>query len=303
MIYHKSVLLNESINLLITEKSGFYVDATGGGGGHSKEILKRITPDAKLIIFDRDQDALDNAKKELHNFEDYVIFINDNFANIKDDLNRMNIHSISGIIFDLGLSSFQIDNANRGFSFTNNGPLDMRADKSQNFSAKDIINNYSFEKLFKIIKEFGEEPFAKRIAKRILAKRPVDSTVELAKIIKDAAPSHKINPIVRTFQAIRIAVNNELENLEKALIDSIQLLSSGCRIVVLSYHSLEDRIVKNTFKREDSSCICDKKILKCLCGHMKQIEIITKKPLIPAEQEIFINPRSRSCKLRAAQKI
>lgn len=303
MIYHKSVLLNESIDFLITKRSGFYVDATGGGGGHSKEILQRIIPDAKLIIFDRDQDALDNLRGELNKFEDYTIFINGNFANIKADLSRINIPSISGIIFDLGLSSFQIDNAERGFSFMQDGPLDMRADKNQKVSAKDIVNNSPFDRLFKIIKEFGEEPFAKRITKRILAKRPINSTSELAKIIRDAVSYNNTNSIARTFQAIRIAVNNELENLEKALIDSIQLLSSGSRIVVLSYHSLEDRIVKNFFKREASSCICDKKILKCLCGHMKQIEIITRKPIIPSTQEISLNPRSRSAKLRAAQKI
>lgn len=303
MIYHQPVLLNESINLLITEKSGFYVDATGGGGGHSKEILKRITPNAKLIIFDRDQDALDNAKKELQNFEDYIIFINDNFANIKNSLAQFNIHQINGIIFDLGLSSFQIDNEKRGFSFMKNGPLDMRADKNQKISAKDIINNSAFEELFKIIKEFGEEPFAKRIASRILSKRPINTTAELSNIIKDVVPHKNINSISRTFQAFRIATNNELENLKKALDESIMLLNKGGRIVAISYHSLEDRIVKNTFKREASACICDKKILKCLCGHMKQLEIITKKPIVPSQQEILENPRARSAKLRAAQKI
>jgi 16S rRNA (cytosine1402-N4)-methyltransferase len=304
MTYHKSVLLKETIDFLNPKKEGFFVDATGGGGGHAKEILKRIVPGGKLVIIDCDHQAIEEAQKQLKEFEGHTIFVEDNFANIKTILSSINAPLINGIIFDLGVSSHQIDAADRGFSFMVSGPLDMRMDKKQPLTACDIINNCSRDELIKMLSEYGEEHFSKRVCRSIMESRPLHTTKEFMEAIKKAVPpKFHCDSVVRCFQAIRIAVNSELENLKTALPDAIKTLEKGGRIAVLSYHSLEDRIVKQIFKVESTDCICDKKLPVCICSHKKLIKLITKKPVTASEEEKKKNPRSRSAKLRVAERI
>ena len=306
MNYHIPVLLKESVDLLVESKEGFYIDATAGGGGHSIEILKRIAPSGKLIAFDRDSDAEAELAKRLRceGLEDYCIIIRDNFSTIKKHLASMNISRISGILFDLGISSRQIDAAERGFSYMKDGPLDMRMDAFSGRTAEKIVNFSSDKELGEIIRNYGEERMVKRIVRSIISSRPLHSTSALRAAIAAAVPKNiGLAACVRVFQALRIAVNDELGSLETALNDAIFLLEKNRRIVVISYHSLEDRIVKQLFKRESTDCLCDQRAPKCACGHNKTLKIITKKPVMAAVAEIEANIRSRSAKLRSAERI
>ncbi len=307
---HIPVLLKESIDFLSPKPNGIYIDATLGGGGHSIEILKRTKGKARLIGIDRDEEAVKAAKKKIQEASFKADFIKDNFGNIKKIVKELDISSIDGILFDLGISSYQIDAPERGFSLRTDGPLDMRMDASLEVSAEDLVNKLEADELKKIIKEFGEERFAGRIANAIARSRrekPIKSTFELKDIIEKALlpgpPKQKLDGVTRTFQALRIKVNKELDNLNQGLNDSIDMLRKNGRIVIISYHSLEDRIVKNRFKMEAKDCICPPKFPKCICGHKRKLKMLTGKPIQPSKEEIERNPRSRSAKLRAAEKV
>ena len=300
---HVSVMAKEAVEYLNIRPHALIIDATLGGGGHAKAILE-ASKTVKLIGIDQDADALEAAKENLREFGDRVAFIRDNFSNIRSMIGD---RKINGILFDLGVSSYQIDAAERGFSFQADAPLDMRMDKSAKVSAKDLINDLGQEETERIIKDFGEDRYFKRIAAAIIRKRPINTTTELAEIIKRSIPKtspiNATKSIARVFQAFRIAVNRELESLKKALEDSIDFLAPKGRIVVISYHSLEDRIVKELFKRESVDCICPPKLPACVCNHRKKLNIITKKPITPDDAELKANLRSRSAKLRAAEHI
>ncbi|MFC1559802.1 16S rRNA (cytosine(1402)-N(4))-methyltransferase RsmH [Candidatus Margulisiibacteriota bacterium] len=304
---HIPVLLNEAVSYLNPQKDQIMVDATLGLGGHAEAILKK---GAKVIGIDRDIEAITIAKNRLSKFEDKFTVIKDNFSNIKNALNTLNIRKVDGILLDLGLSSLQIDSPERGFSLRKDGPLDMRMDCSLKISASDIINTFSQEELEQTIKELGEERLYKRIVRGLIKQREeekIDTTFKLVDAIKASIPrmnpKNETNIITRVFQAIRIKVNNELESLKVTLEDSIDLLNSGGRIVMISYHSLEDRIVKNIFKTGSKDCLCPPRQPKCTCDHRKILAILTKKPVTPGEKELEENPRSRSAKLRAAEKV
>jgi len=306
MNYHTPVLLKESADLLLSGKEGFYVDATAGGGGHSVEILKRIVPSGKLVAFDRDKEAQERLAKKLgsEGLEDYCIPVHDNFSSLKTRLALMNITKISGILFDLGVSSRQIDEPSRGFSYMNDGPLDMRMDKRSATTAEQVLNFASEKDLENILRNYGEERMAKRIVNSIVSSRPLSSTSALCGAVRRAVPKPmSMAACVRVFQALRIHVNSELESLETALADSLELLEKGARIVVISYHSLEDRIVKQFFRTHSLDCICDTRVPKCTCSHKKALKILTKKPVCASRKEISENPRARSAKLRAAERI
>jgi len=300
---HFPVMAQEVVEYLTAKPKSLIVDATLGGGGHSKEILSRFK-DIELIGIDRDIDAIEAAKENLKEFGDRVSFVQDNFSNIKDIVGN---HKIGGVLFDLGVSSHQIDTADRGFSFQADAPLDMRMDRSAKVTASELINNLDQEEIERIIKEYGEERYFKRIVSAIVDGRPISTTSELADIVKRSiprtSPVNTTKSIARVFQAFRIAVNNELDSLKKALEDSIDLLAPKGRIVVISYHSLEDRIVKDVFKRESIDCICPPKLPACVCNHRRKLNIITKKPVTPGNDELQENPRSRSAKLRTAERI
>ena len=297
-------MAKEAVEYLNLRPKTIVIDATLGGGGHAKAILE-ASKTVKLIGIDQDADALEAAKENLKGFGDRVEFIHANFSSISSHL-APRISRLDGILFDLGVSSYQIDAAERGFSFQADAPLDMRMDRSAKISANDLINSGSQAEIEDIIRDYGEDRYFKRIASAIIRKRPVSTTSELADIIKysipKTSPINTTKSIARVFQAFRIAVNRELESLKKALEDSIGLLAPKGRIVVISYHSLEDRIVKDIFKREASDCVCPPKLPACVCNHRKKLNIITKKPIIPTDKEIEFNPRARSAKLRAAEK-
>lgn len=304
---HVTVLLKETIEGLNVKPGGIYVDGTLGGGGHSFKILQ-LLEDGKLIGVDQDQDALAAATKRLSIFEGKFIPAHSNFENIKQVLVDLNIEKIDGLVLDLGVSSFQLDEAERGFSYMNDGALDMRMDQTSKFSAWDVVNTYSEGELLKIIREYGEENWAVRIAKFIVearAEKPIETTFELVDIIKKAIPAKARqdgpHPAKRTFQAIRIEVNNELKIIEKTIEDAVSVMNKGGRIAIITFHSLEDRIVKTTFKRLAEGCICPKELPVCVCNNKPKIKIITKKPILPSEEELENNPRARSAKLRVAQ--
>jgi len=304
MIYkHIPVMPKEVIEYLNIRPKDLIIDASLGGGGHAKAILE-ASRTVKLIGIDQDVDALEAAKENLKEFGDRVSFVRDNFSNIKSIIGD---RKINGILFDLGVSSYQIDTSERGFSFQADAPLDMRMDMSHQTTACDLINSGSREEIGDIIRNYGEDRYFKRIASAIVKKRPVSTTSELADIIKfsipKTSPINTTKSIARVFQAFRIAVNRELDSLKKALEDSIGLLAPKGRIVVISYHSLEDRIVKDIFKRESVDCICPPKLPACVCDHRKKLNILTKKPVTPGDAELQENPRSRSAKLRAAEHI
>lgn len=306
---HVSVLLNETINELNIKEDGIYVDCTLGGAGHSSEVLKRLSEKGRLIGIDQDTDAIEAAKEKLKGYNN-VTYVHDNFHNIKHILDELNIEKVDGILMDLGVSSYQLDKPERGFSYMHDAPLDMRMNKESNFSAFDVINGYDENKLYRVIRDYGEEKFAKRIAEFIVNKRQegnINSTFELVEIIKSAIPAkfrrQGPHPAKRTFQAIRIEVNGELEILNSTIEDGVNKLSSNGRMCIITFHSLEDRIVKNKFKELKNPCICPPDIPICVCGRKPKIEIITRKPIGPSEDEISINPRSRSAKLRVAEKI
>ncbi|ABY94462.1 MULTISPECIES: 16S rRNA (cytosine(1402)-N(4))-methyltransferase RsmH [Thermoanaerobacter] len=304
---HKSVLLKETIEYLNIKPEGIYVDGTLGGGGHSEEILKRLTT-GKLIAIDRDLDAIKASKERLKNYKN-AEYINDNFKNIKEILKSLNIDKVDGILLDLGVSSYQLEEVKRGFSYMKDAPMDMRMDKNSPFSAYDVVNKYSQQELERVIREYGEEKWASRIAKFIVKEREkgeIKTTFQLVEIIKNAVPASARregpHPAKRTFQAIRIEVNEELKGLDKAIEDMVEVLRGKGRIAIITFHSLEDRIVKNTFKKLENPCTCPPN-MPCTCGKKPVVKIITKKPVLPSKEEIETNSRSRSAKLRVAEKL
>lgn len=306
---HKPVMLNECIDMLNIVPSGIYVDGTLGGAGHSLEIVKRLDS-GKLIAFDQDIEAIKNAKIKLKSYEDKVILIHDNFRNIKKSLEDIDIFRINGLLLDLGVSSYQLDSPERGFSYRYDAPLDMRMNQSSQISAKYIVNTYSEEDLKRIIRDYGEEKWASRIAQFIVEermKKPIDTTGGLVQIIKAAIPKkareEEQHPAKRTFQAIRIETNHELDVIHDVLESAVELLLPGGVISVITFHSLEDRIVKNFFRDESTGCICSPEIPVCVCNHQARLRLAHRKPLVPSEEELRENPRSRSAKVRGAIKL
>ena len=302
---HYTVMLHEAVDALECTDGKVYVDCTLGGGGHSELILKRISPNGRLIAFDVDEEAIRHASERLKKYSNLTI-IKSSYTNIKEELNKLGIDKITGgVIIDLGASYHQLTKQERGFSFSKDAPLDMRFDMDSDFSAYDVINTYSEDDLVRIFSEYGEERFSKRIAKKIVEARriePVRTTKELADIIIKAAPHIKsnIHPATRVFQAVRIEVNNELKNVKIVLNDILDLLDVGGIISVISFHSLEDRIVKQIFRYESAKCRCNDMICKC---PPPRIELVNKKPIMAGDEEIKENPPSRSAKLRVARKI
>lgn len=306
---HISVLLEECIDALNIKEDGIYVDCTLGGAGHSSEIIKRLSSKGTLIGIDQDTDALKAAKERLKEYEN-VIYVHDNFHNIEEILKNLGIDKVDGILMDLGVSSYQLDAGERGFSYMHDGALDMRMDRDSDFSAYDIVNGYSKEQLYKIIKEYGEEKFAKRVADFIVDRRspkPIETTFELVDIIKAAIPAKARregpHPAKRTFQAIRIEVNRELAILNKAIEDGVEHLNENGRMGIITFHSLEDRIVKVKFRELENPCTCPRDFPMCICNKKPKVKVLTRKPIDPSEQELEINPRSRSAKLRCVEKI
>lgn len=306
---HTSVLPEESVDNLSIKSNGIYVDGTTGGGGHSRLIADKLSSEGRLIAIDRDKDALDAANRNLKDVKCRVDFVHSNYTEIKSVLNNLNISKIDGALLDLGVSSFQLDNEQRGFSYMKDAPLDMRMDAEDDFSAEDVVNVYSEKDLARIIREYGEEKWASRIAKFIVKERQsgrIETTRQLVEIIKSAIPAgarrEGPHPAKRTFQAIRIEVNDELKGLEDAVENFMDVLEVEGRFCIITFHSLEDRIVKNKFKDRENPCICPPEFPVCVCGRKPDIKIITKKPILPAEEEIEMNPRSRSAKLRCVEK-
>ncbi|MCD6425180.1 MAG: 16S rRNA (cytosine(1402)-N(4))-methyltransferase RsmH [Anaerolineales bacterium] len=302
---HIPVLFQEVLDVLNPVPGGLYVDGTIGAGGHSRGILERSSPDGQLIGIDRDPAALALAESNLAEFSDRVTLIHGSYVELVSHLNNINWHTVDGILIDLGLSTMQLDTPERGFSFRFDAPLDMRFDPDQSFSAADLVNEYTREELAEIIFTYGEEKFSRRIADAIIANRPLATTKELAELIKGVVPytRSKIHPATRTFQALRIVVNNELKALEAFLPAALEVLKPGGRLAVIAFHSLEDRIVKRYFRKESKDCICPPEIPICVCSHKAKIKEISRRPIRPEDSEIDENPRARSAKLRAAEKI
>ena len=305
---HVSVLLDECIENLNIKEDGVYVDCTMGGAGHSKEIVKRLSDKGLFIGFDQDKNAIATAKERLAEYSDRVRFVHSNFENIKEELEKIGVYKIDGVLADLGVSSHQLDEADRGFSYMHDAPLDMRMDVRKNFSAYDVVNTYSEEQLAKIIRDYGEDNWAKRIAKFIVEERqekPIENTGELVEVIKKAIPKKARidgpHPAKRTFQAIRIEVNNELGVINKMIEDAVSMMNKGGRVCIITFHSLEDRIIKSAFKQWSKECICLPHVMKCECGANNALGIASKKPIIPSPQEIATNKRARSAKMRVFQ--
>lgn len=306
---HVSVLLNECIDGLNINPEGVYVDGTLGGAGHSKEIAKRLTT-GKLICFDQDMTAINNAKEVLADYMDRVILIYSNFENLKEELEERGIKKIDAILLDLGVSSYQLDTPERGFSYMNDAPLDMRMNENASLTAYDVINKYSENSLAKVIRDYGEENWAKRIATFICEKRAeklITTTLELVDVIKSAVPvkarDANLHPAKRTFQAIRIEVNSELDVIGKTLKSAMEMMEKGGRLVVITFHSLEDRIVKSFYKDMAQGCICPPELPICMCDNQPKLKFINKKPIMATKEELEHNPRSRSAKLRVAEKL
>ncbi|MBN2541476.1 16S rRNA (cytosine(1402)-N(4))-methyltransferase RsmH [bacterium] len=300
-------MVKEVLELLVYDKAGTYVDATVGGGGHSEAIIRILEPEGRLIGIDKDEEALKYTNERLRNWKDRITFIHGNFSSIKALLKRIDIDKVNGMLFDLGVSSYQIETPERGFSFSKDGPLDMRMDKNQAFEAKTVINEYNQKQLARIFYTYGEERFANKIAKEIVEYRKthlIESTMELVNIIKGSIKVVNINKVLaRVFQSIRIAVNSELENLDNILDEVLNTLVPGGQVCFISYHSLEDRRVKRHFKLKSQNCICPPSLPECRCNHKKEIEILTPRGIRPSKHEIELNPKSRSAILRAAKKI
>ena len=306
---HISVLFNETIDSLNIKDGGIYVDGTLGGGGHSRGILERAK-NVRLIGIDRDIEAIGAAGKRLEDFKENITLVNNNFSQVKHILKELNIEKIDGAVLDLGVSSYQLDNAERGFSYMHNARLDMRMNPEDTISAYEVINNYSKEELTHIFYEYGEEKWSARVAEFILEKReqkPVETTLELVDIIKAAIPKkvrvEGSHPAKRIFQAIRIEVNNELGILKDTVCDIVDVLKPGGRIAVITFHSLEDRIIKKTFSELAMGCVCPKSFPICVCNRQPVVKIIAKKTILPTDKEENENPRSKSAKLRIAEKI
>lgn len=306
---HKSVLLNETIEGLNVRKGKIYLDGTLGGAGHSYEILKRLDGKGLLIGIDQDEEALKAARERLSEFKN-VEYFNLNYIDFEKALDELGIEKIDGVLLDIGVSSYQFDNPERGFSYRFDAPLDMRMDKSLEISAKDIVNTYSEDEITEIIKEYGEEKWASRISKFIVQERKnkkIDTTFELVEIIKNAIPAgarrNGPHPAKRTFQALRIEVNKELDVLKNSIDKFVHRLNPGGRIAIITFHSLEDRIVKNSFKYLEKDCICPPTSPICTCNKKREIKIITRKPITASEEELKENNRSHSAKLRIAEKL
>ncbi len=306
---HKSVLLFETIDNLNIKPNGIYVDGTLGGGGHSFQILKQLGDGGRLIGIDQDEDALKAAGERLAIFEDKVTMVRSNYCHMKQVLTDLGIEKVSGIVLDLGVSSYQLDEPERGFTYREDVPLDMRMDRRNPKTAKNIVNEYSEMELFRIIRDYGEDKFAKNIAKHIVAareKKEIETTGELIEIIKAAIPA-KVratggHPAKKTFQAIRIELNAELEVLQNSLDEMIDLLEDGGRICIITFHSLEDRIVKTIYKRNENPCICPSHFPVCVCGKKSKGKVITRKPIVPSDEELEYNSRSKSSKLRVFER-
>jgi len=302
---HIPVMLNKVTEALNIQHGGRYIDCTVGGGGHSAAIMQQSSPGGQLLGIDADPDAAEAARKKLKTYGKSVLIVNDSFFNLEAICIKNDFKPVHGILFDLGLSSLQLEEGGRGFSFQHEAPLDMRFGLEQKVTAADIVNTYSEVELARIIREYGEESFSQRIARHIVSQRPINTTLELAKVVEQAVGGRKgkIHPATRTFQALRIAVNHELEYLESALKQAVSLLGFDGRLVVISYHSLEDRIVKRFFKQEASDCICPPQAMKCSCNHIARLKVISKKVITPSEEEIKRNPRSRSARMRVVERI
>lgn len=302
---HTTVLLKETVDGAFGDPQGVYADLTTGGGGHSLELAERLSG-GRLICFDQDKEAIEAAGERLRGYP--VTFVRRNFRELSDALDELEIEALDGIIADLGVSSHQLDDAERGFSFHNDAPLDMRM-SGEGFSARDLVNEYSFDELRRILYEYGEEKFAPKIADGIIKARevsPIETTGQLAEIIKNSVPAayrREKNPCRKSFQAIRIEVNGELDALDKALSDGFSRLKIGGRMAVITFHSLEDRIVKNRFKEFCTGCTCPPEFPVCVCGKLPRGRLLTKKPITPSAEELAENPRSRSAKLRVIVKI
>ena len=304
---HKSVLLNECIEGLNIKEDGIYLDGTMGGAGHSKEIVKRLSKDGLLIGVDRDEEAICVAKERLVEFPN-VKFVHDNHDNIKEILEDLEIDKIDGILLDLGVSSYQLDERNRGFSYMGEAELDMRMDKTQSLTAKEVVNTYSEEDLANIIYEYGEERFSRGIARKICEVRKekeIETTAELVSIIESVVPRKKQDghPAKRTFQAIRIEVNDEIKPLYNTVLNSIDVLKPGGRLCIITFHSLEDRAVKNAMNDAAGKCICPPGLPYCSCGMVSKGKVITRKPILPSDEEMEENSRSKSAKLRIFEKV
>ena len=307
---HRSVLLDECIESLNIKPDGIYVDGTAGGGGHSLEIVKRLTDGGRLVAIDRDDAAIAAATERLSDYLDRVTFVRNNFSSAADVCRELGIERIDGILLDLGVSSYQLDTADRGFSHNNDAPLDMRMDRRGELDAYTVVNTYTFEDLKRVIWEYGEERFAPKIASAIVKRRetkPIESTGELVDVIKSAIPAAARegghHPAKRTFQAIRIEVNGELDAIAPAIRNAKDIMAEGGRIVIITFHSLEDRIVKQTYADMASGCTCPKNLPICVCGKRPEVKVLTKKPILPSERELEENPRSRSAKLRVCEKL
>ena len=305
---HVSVLLNECLDALNIKDDGIYVDCTLGGAGHSSHILQRLSKDGLLVGIDQDTDALKAAGERLKEYENKKL-VHNNFHNIDSVLEELDIPKVDGILMDLGVSSYQLDEGERGFSYMKDAPLDMRMNRDREFSAYDVVNSYSMEDLWRIIRDYGEEKFAKRVAEFIVNRReekPIETTLELVDIIKAAIPAKARregpHPAKRTFQAIRIEVNGELEILNKAIEDGVNRLNKGGRMAIITFHSLEDRIVKLKFRELANPCTCPKEFPICVCGEKPLVKLISRKAIDPSKEEVEENPRSRSAKLRVIER-
>ena len=306
---HISVLLEETVGGLDIKPDGIYVDGTLGGGGHTYEICSRLSDKGRVIGIDQDEAAIKAAGERLKDFGEKVTIVRSNYKDMKSCLEALEIQGVDGIMLDLGVSSYQLDNGDRGFSYMADAPLDMRMDQRQEKTARDIVNFYSEKDLYRIIRDYGEDRFAKNIAKHIVSERskgPIETTGELAEIVRHAIPM-KIqktsgHPAKRTFQAIRIELNAELDVLEKTLDDMIDMLNPGGRLCIITFHSLEDRIVKRCFMRNENPCTCPKEFPVCVCGKTPKGKRVTRKPILPTEEELQINSRSPSAKLRIFEK-
>ena len=301
---HIPVLLKEVIEALAVKPGGRYIDCTVGGGGHAAAILEQSSPGGQLLGIDTDPNAIELARTRLEAYTESTLLINENFADLRDICIRYDFSPVHGILFDLGLSSNQLNGDGRGFSFQHDAPLDMRLNPSQKLTAADILNTYPETKLASLLETYGEERRSRQIARSIVQERPIETTIHLARIVEKAIrrPRGKIHPATKTFQALRIAVNHELENLGAALKQAVSLLGFEGRLVVITYHSLEDRIVKQFMRQEAKGCICPPGTIACVCHHRPSLKLITKKVITPSPDEVQRNPRSRSAKLRVAER-
>ena len=302
---HKSVLLNETIDGLNIKPDGIYVDGTLGGGGHAYEVCRRLGEKGSIVGIDQDAAAIEAASARLKDFGEKVTIVRSNYCDMKSKLHELGIDKVDGIVLDLGVSSYQLDTAERGFSYREDAPLDMRMDTRQKMTARDIVNYYTEADLYRVIRDYGEDKFAKNIAKHIVqarAVKPVETTAELSEIIRASIPmkfqKKSGHPAKRTFQAIRIELNRELDVLRDSLDDMIDLLNPGGRLCIITFHSLEDRIVKSAFRKNENPCTCPPDFPVCVCGKKSKGSIITKKPILPSEEELEYNSRSKSAKLR-----